>query len=41
MFFVDLIPGCDTFVMASGTEEKAEMESLTSPGAFVEGDISN
>jgi hypothetical protein len=41
MFFMDFIPSGDTFAMASGTEEKAEMESLTSPDAFVEGDISN
>jgi hypothetical protein len=41
MFFMDLIPGCDSFAMAPGTEEKAEMESLTSHGAFVKGDISN
>jgi E3 ubiquitin-protein ligase RHF len=39
MFFMDLISGCGTFAMASGTEEKAKMESLTSPAAFVEGGI--
>jgi E3 ubiquitin-protein ligase RHF len=36
---MDLISGCDTFAMASETEEKAKMESLTSPAAFVEGGI--